>query len=273
MVRAKEKDRIVFLGTGGGKHIMFTQARKTGGIYCKMDGIRFVLDPGPGSLVHAQKLKLRPELWDGILLSHRHVDHSTDADALLDGMGQRGSMIIKKIPFLVAEESCLVSTKEDYPRVSMYHQKKARTHKVKAGDCLNIKGLKIRAAKADHYNITVGFRVEGSRTIGFASDGTYYRGQEKNYEGCDILVLNVLVPKGRTALIKKHMSVDEAIKLINKMKNKPKLVIIQHFSFWMLKAGVLAQAKAITDATGVKVVAAEDFMEVDLETLKTRKYS
>ncbi|MCX6818491.1 MAG: MBL fold metallo-hydrolase [Candidatus Aenigmarchaeota archaeon] len=176
-----------------------------------------------------------------------------------------------KNPILIAEEHCLTLSDDYYPCVSNYHQKKAKTYKAVDGSEFKINPLNIKATKADHYAPTVGFRIEGTKTICYAGDGTYYKGQEKNYDGCDILILNVLVPKGKIALLRKHMSVDEAIKLINRIENKPELVIIQHFSFWMLRSGLQLQIKAIRDATGVKVIAAEDFMEVDLNTLNTRE--
>ena len=113
--------------------------------------------------------------------------------------------------------------------------------------------------------------IEGSKRIGYASDGNYYKGQGKNYEGCDILILNVLVPKGEKPMIKKHMGVDGAIKLIKDIKKKPKLVVIQHFSFWMLHSDVVKQVKSIRDATGVKTIAAKDFMEIGLGKIRDDK--
>ena len=85
--------KIIFLGTGGGRHVMFSQSRKTGGLFFDL-GTKFIVDPGPGSLVHAVALGLQPEKWNGVVLSHYHIDHSTDANVFLDGL---------KEPFLIAE--------------------------------------------------------------------------------------------------------------------------------------------------------------------------
>ncbi len=260
----KNRNRLVFLGTGGGGYVMFTQARKTGGIYFEL-GKRFILDPGPGSLVYSQKLGLKPEKWDGMLVSHKHPDHCTDADALIDGMAR------DRRPFLVAEEHCLEPKDGMYPCISEYHKRISDTRAVKPGERVEIDSMEIAVNKADHYSPTVGFTFFcDNLRVGYASDGAYYKGQEKGYEGCSILILNVLTPKHRR-LTKRHMSTEEAIELVNKMKKKPELVIITHFSFWMLRANVWAQAKLLEKATGVKAIPAEDFMELDLETLKTRK--
>ncbi len=258
------QNRLIFLGTGGGRHVMLAQIRKTGGIFAELDGIKFVIDPGPGSLVNARQIKLNPESWNGIFLSHLHPDNSNDANVLLDGM---------ESPFIVAEEHCVSPSDSYYPCISKYQQQKAKVYSVKAGNKLKVNGFEILATKADHYAPTVGFVIKGSKTIGYAADSVYYRGQEKHFDGCDMLILNVLVPAGKKTEPHKHMSVEEAVRLVKKIKTKPKLIVIQHFSFWMLRAGVYAQAKIIEKATGVKTIAAEDFMEVNLDTLGVKKLS
>lgn len=259
------RNRIIFLGTGGGRHVMLAQVRKTGGIYAELDGKKFVIDPGPGSLVNARQIKLNPESWNGLFLSHLHPDNSSDADALLDGM---------KEPFIVAEKHCTKPSKGFYPCISKYHQQKAKVYAVKPKDKIKVNGFDVFVTRADHYAPTAGFVIKGNRTIGYAADGTYYKGQEKYFSDCDILILNVLVPSGKKSEPHKHMSVDDAIKMVKQIKNKPELVIIQHFSFWMLRAGVYQQAKIIEKETGIKTIAAEDFMEIDidkLEIIKRRK--
>ncbi|MBI2076587.1 MAG: MBL fold metallo-hydrolase [Candidatus Aenigmarchaeota archaeon] len=255
-------NRLIFLGTGGGRHVMLAQVRKTGGIYVELDGKKFVIDPGPGSLVNARRIKLNPENWNGLFLSHVHPDNSSDADVLLDGM---------KEPFIVAERHCVKPSRDFYPIVSKYHQEKANVYAVKEGDRIKVNGFDVFVTKADHYDPTAGFVIKGSKTIGYAADGVYYKGQERQFSDCDVLILNVLVPTKMKTEPHKHMSVDEAIKMVKKAKNKPKLIVIQHFSFWMLRADVYVQAKIIEKGTGIKTVAAEDFMEIDLDTLKIVK--
>lgn len=248
------KNRILFLGTGGGRHVMHTQIRKTGGIYVELDGKKFIIDPGPGSLINAHALKLSPETWSGVMLSHMHVDHSNDANLMLDGM---------KDPFLIAEEHCLMNSENYFPYITKYHQSKSLVYPISAGKTVDT-GIEVGACKADHYSPTVGFKISGSSIIGYSSDGAYYKGQEKFFEGCDILILNVLVPEGKEIEPHRHMSVDGAISLLKALDKKPKICILTHFSFWMLRAGVAKQTNLIKSATGVNVVPAEDFMEIAL---------
>ena len=50
------------------------QLRASGGIWFELDDAKFLLDPGPGSLVKCltSRPKKDPLTLDGIILSHRH---------------------------------------------------------------------------------------------------------------------------------------------------------------------------------------------------------
>ncbi len=77
--------RLTLLGTGGGRFATVTQERATGGVYLE-DGVSLHIDPGPGSLVMMKRARLDPMRTDGILVSHCHPDHYTDAEVLLEAM-------------------------------------------------------------------------------------------------------------------------------------------------------------------------------------------
>ena len=253
---------ITFLGTGGGRSVVFSQVRASGGIYFELDGKRFILDPGPGSLVNMRQMKLKEP--HGLLISHYHVDHISDARTLLDGM---------KEPFLIAEEN-VISGDDNSPGLGKYHVSKAAFLKsLKAGDSAKIpkSEIKIIATKCKHTSPCIGFMIEGSKKIGYVSDTTYFKGVQKPFEGSDLLVFNVLVPWKKDPIERKHLSADEATDFIKNLEKKPKLAIIQHFSFWMLQNNVYAQAKMIEKETGVKTIAAKDFMKVDIDKLKEEK--
>ncbi len=67
-----------------------TQILASGGIWLKLNGTEILLDPGPGSIVQSTKRKLRAEKLDAIILSHRHLDHSGDANIMVEAMTQGG---------------------------------------------------------------------------------------------------------------------------------------------------------------------------------------
>lgn len=261
--------KLIFLGSGGGRHVMSSQVRKTGGLFFDMDKTKFVVDPGPGTLVHAVTLGLRPDAWNGVVLTHFHIDHCTDANALLDGM---------KEPFLIAEEHCLPGYKpkkgeEVFTCIAPYYMDKIKVHSVKAGDKTKINDVEFVATKADHYDPAIGFRIKAPGVdIGYTSDGCYFKGMEKYYDGCKALIVNTLAPKGEHPHPHTHMNVDGVITLVRAMTTKPELVILHHLSFWMMRSNLWKQEKILQDATKVRTIHAEDFMSLDLKTLEVVKY-
>lgn len=261
----KDTNQIIFLGTGGGRSVMFSQARRTGGIFIELDKTRLLIDPGPGCLTTAKELGVSLRSIDALLVSHLHPDHSTDANAVIDGHAGDENFV------LIAEKHVVNPTKDTYPVISKYHQNMCKKYSVGPGEKIKTKNLVISTTPARHLAPTVGFRICGSKTISYPCDGSYFKGQEKYYENSDIIILNVLAPFPNKKKMPKHMDVEDAIKLINAIKNKPKLVIIQHFSFYMLRADVRKQAKLIEKQTGVRCVPAKDGMKLDIDSLNIEK--
>ena len=76
------------LGTGGARFTMLKQIRKTGGIWFTYGGLNGVIDPGPGSLYHmcSSVPALDPHELRAIILTHRHLDHSTDLNVAAEAM-------------------------------------------------------------------------------------------------------------------------------------------------------------------------------------------
>ncbi len=272
-------NRIIFLGSGGGGHMVATQERKTGGLYFEFgagaDVFNFCVDPGPGALVHAVSLGLRPDKWKGLVLSHNHIDHVNDANAIIDSICGNRESKDKGFPFLVAEEHCLKMEKlkdGDYPAVKNYFQSLVKKlFPMEPGESAKIGDLELLATKAMHYATNVGYVLKyNGMKVGYPADGSYYVGQGKHFEGCDVLILNVPWPKGHDAPKNIHMTVDDAILLLKALQSKPKLVVLSHLGPAMLRSNLFKQEKILADATKCKVISANDFMELDLDTLKTR---
>jgi len=254
-------NRIKFLGVGAGDFGMLMQVVPTHSIYCELDGLNFMIDPGPGTLINARLNDINILNLNGVLLSHLHQDHSGDVGVAVTSIGSNTPS------FLIAEEHCLKESKEYFPCVSRWHQRiPQKLVPVEPGEYTEIGKLKIKAIKCNHYDPCVGFLIKGSKTIGYTSDGAYYPGQEDEYKNCDLLIVNVMDPHGKKQ-IDYHMSVDDSIKLIKKCK--PKLAIITHYSYQMLHKNPIEQAKIIEKETGVKTEAALPGMEINLDSLKS----
>ena len=85
-------DKIKFLGTAGARFVVSRQIRSSGGIWLTLDDTNILIDPGPGSLIRClnSKPKLNPRDLDGIILTHRHIDHSNDINIMIEAMTNGG---------------------------------------------------------------------------------------------------------------------------------------------------------------------------------------
>ena len=83
---------IKFLGTAGARFVVAKQIRSSGGIWFQLGETRFLIDPGPGSLVRcaSSRPKLDPGSLDGIILTHRHLDHAADINIMIEAMTEGG---------------------------------------------------------------------------------------------------------------------------------------------------------------------------------------
>ncbi|MCD6591118.1 MAG: MBL fold metallo-hydrolase [Candidatus Aenigmarchaeota archaeon] len=252
--------RLTFLGTGGGRVVVMKQLKATGGWVLEIDNEKIHIDPGPGALVRARQYRTKIERLTAVVVSHAHPDHYTDAEMMIEVMTEGGR---KRKGVLIGNEHVINGGDGYRPVVSPFHLNALEAyHVLTPNRKVRIGNIEVLATETRHTEPKgIGLVFKGSRTLGYTSDGEYFKGQEKYFQGCDYLVLNVLRPKG----IKwpKHMNSEQAVKLISAVK--PKIAIINHFGLLMLKAGVDKEAKWIEEQTGVKVIAAKDGMTINLE--------
>ncbi len=57
-----------------------------------MNDVNIYLDPGPGALVKctSSRPKFDPIKLDAIILSHKHLDHSSDMKVMIEAMAEKG---------------------------------------------------------------------------------------------------------------------------------------------------------------------------------------
>ena len=84
-------DKVMFLGTAGARVMVANQILASGGLWFDLGGTEMLLDPGPGTLVQAIRRKLKPTKLEAIILTHRHLDHSADANIMIEAMTERGA--------------------------------------------------------------------------------------------------------------------------------------------------------------------------------------
>ncbi len=251
--------RIVFLGTAGGRIVVFKQIRASGGIWVTLNNINLHIDPGPGALIRALKSKanLDPEKLDAIILSHEHLDHSADVNVMIEAMTQGG---FKPRGTLFATKTAL----EDDPVVLRYVRNYLNDIKIiEEGATFEFKGIKISTPVRNiHGQETYGIIIEADNLkIAYTSDTRFFEKMLDFYRG-DILILNTLRLTKKHEL--DHLDVEDARIIIS--QTKPKLAILTHFGMTMVRAHPWEVAKKLQDELGTKVIAANDGMILNLDT-------
>lgn len=253
-------DRLIFLGSGGARIVIARQVRASGGIWCILDNVQFLIDPGPGALVRATSSphRLNPTKLSGILLSHRHLDHSADVNVMIEAITVGGT---EKRGKLFAPADALEG--ED-PVVLRYLRGFLDDVVVlKEGGKYQFGNVNFTCpVRHRHRGEVYGFRFEtGSLTLSYIADTAYFPELALHYQA-DVVVFNVVRFKPSQL---DHLHLFEVEELIKMMK--PKLAIMTHFGMTMIKAKPWLLAREMSERVGTEVVAASDGM-----LLKLNKY-
>lgn len=251
--------RITFLGTGGGRFATIYQARATGGIYLE-DGRNIHIDPGPGALVRMRSVGMDPLATDAILISHCHPDHYLDAEILIEAMTEGGT---RKQGVLIASQSVVEGNGDFGPAISRYHLSLPRSVRVvQPFTKVSFKPFEISATPSAHSDTSaVGFKIQTSEGIvSYVSDTQLVEQVIRAHRHARVLIACVTRPLGQR--IPHHLSTEDAGYLIE--KTKPELAVITHFGMRVIQENPDTQARWIEERSGVKTVAARDFMTIEL---------
>jgi len=226
-------------------------------MWISLDGTNLYIDPGPGALSKcwSSRPPLDPSKLDAILLSHRHLDHSGDINAMIESMTE-GTYHKRGAVFAPAEamdkDPVILRYIRSYPqKIEVLRQKK----KYKVGTI----SFSCPIKHIHHGTETYGFKIKGKKkTISYIADTRYFNGLIKAYKS-DILIVSVLrMDPSRLD----HLCVDDVKKLVAGIK--PRTTILTHFGMWMLKAKPWAVAESLSRELRRKVIAASDGMRFDL---------
>lgn len=253
-------DQIVFVGSGGGRMTTAFQARSTGGLWVCLDGARVCVDPGPGALAHARgrALGLDPGALDAIVVTHKHLDHAGDVNAMIEAMthgGTRRRGLVLAPRDAYEDDPVILRYVRDYPATTEVLEAGRQYAIGEAGSLVLETPLRLR-----HPVETYGLRFRGRRlSVALVACTGYFPALETAF-AADVLVLNVVYREPRDET---HLAVPDARRLIAALR--PRLAILTHFGLTMLRARPWEVAEALARETGVRVLAARDRWRLDLE--------
>jgi phosphoribosyl 1,2-cyclic phosphodiesterase len=234
------------------------QLRASGGIWLTLDGTHVLIDPGPGALIRclASRPKLDPQDLEGIILTHRHLDHSNDINIMIEAMTNGGfkkkGVVFAPRDTLQEDPVILKYTREQVDRIEILKEK----GKYQVGNISFETPIRLK-----HGVETYGINFRGKTTsISLITDTDYFTGLESHFNG-DILIVNVVMLQNKNTI--EHLCLQEAEQIIE--ANKPRLAILTHFGMGMVKAKPWEIAEHLTKKLGINVIAARDGMQVDID--------
>ena len=256
---------IVFLGTGGGRINLIKQIRATAGFRIDSKSANIHVDPGPGALLHSLKEKKDPLSLDCIIVTHNHIDHSSDAMVLVEAMTGYG--LKKRGIFIGSKQAIEGNEKGEDQAIHQYHKSKIEhiyTAIPGGKETLDAgKGpFSIETFQMNHDEPTAfGFKLYlDGKTIGYISDTEYMDSLGSDFVGCDLLVINCLKPEDDKYV--GHLKTGDVIEILKAAK--PKRCVITHLGLKMLRIGPGKEAQKIQEATGVETIAARDGMKLNI---------
>lgn len=249
---------IKFLGTAGARFVVTKQLRSSGGLWMSVGETNLSIDPGPGALVRClnSKPKLEPSTLDGILLTHKHLDHSGDVNVMIEAMTEGG---FKKKGVLFAPEDAL----EEDPVVLRYLR--AYVEKVivlKENTEYRIGEIQFSTTRKHQHRVEtygINFKIK-PHSVSLISDTRFFPELPRLYRG-EILIIHVVRLKPIVDEPIEHLSIEDVKTIVKKVK--PRLTILTHFGMTMIRAKPWEVASELEKELGLKVMAASDGLKLD----------
>lgn len=254
---------VLFLGSGGARFVVARQFRASGGMWMRFGDTQIHVDPGPGALVRAlmHVPPCNPRELDAIVLSHKHLDHAGDVNAMVEamtsgGFRRRGQLLAP--PDAIDDEPVVLPYAQDYVEKIVRLEER--------GGPYRIGSVELRTSVAHVHAVrTYGlhFDYNGLR-VAYLPCGRYFEGLAADYARLspDVLIINVL--RYRDELNVDHLTWDDAQRIVTDVR--PKVAVFQHFGTKMLEAGPVRLAQELEDALGLRAIAAYDGLLLDLDT-------
>ena len=244
---------IKFLGTAGARFVMIKQLRASGGIWISAADKNILIDPGPGSIVQCNRSRPRldPSKLDAIILSHRHLDHCSDVNVMIEAMTEGGHKI-RGILF------CPRDAVDEDP-VILKHTRNLleKIEPLKGNTTYKMGKFLFRTSRQHLHPVeTYGLKFKIAKTSVSVLTDTKYFSELKDFYSTDVLIISVVFYQPRPEI--EHLSLSDAKQIISQIK--PRKAVLTHFGMTMLRAKPHLLAQELTKDLGIEVVAAYDGM-------------
>ncbi len=255
-----EMDKLIFLGTAGDVDAMAKQRRGTGGIVLQLGGSQLHLDPGPGSLVRAKMAGVSARDTIAVLATNGSLLRCNDVNAVisamtLDGMDKHGVLLAGRN---VIETRVFQQSKSFLEGiVPLAVQSKVGVNEVM------VVPVKTNGKDLDGLGLLISSH---NILIGYTGDTAWYETMASDYEGVDVLVVNVANPSD----VKEEgvMNVADAERLVAGVK--PKAAFLTGFGSKLLDQDVMDVARQVQRASKADTTAASDGLVVELDAFAKR---
>ncbi len=249
---------IKFLGTGGARFVVARQIRATGGIWLNYKKTNLYIDPGPGAIVRvrASKDNLDPGNLDGIILTHKHIDHANDVNVMIEAMTDGG---FKKKGTVYCPGDAI----GDDPVIFRYvHRYMERMEVLQELKTYTIKDITFTTSMRHIHPVeTYGLLFHLNKKIGILTDTKYFEGL-KDFYRADYLIVNVLRSKPiETNHVIDHLSTHDLKEIAKALK--PEMVVMTHFGMNIIMEKPHLIAERLKQDTGVNIIAAHDGMKLE----------
>lgn len=258
--------RITFLGTAGDASVYGRQLRSSGGIVLQVEDLQFHIDPGPGSVSQAKACGVNIRATTVVLASTNKITYCNDVNAVIEAMTLAG---LDKKGIIISAKSVVLGTEGKNSYLTPYHQSLLeRVICLEQGNRVGIELVEVHALSLEAEDpLAVGFKLYCPRfTLGYVPETKYSKKLGEELQGCDILILTVPVAENKENL--RVLDKVTASKIIQKVK--PRLAVITHFGFDMIRADPLLIARDIQQETGVQTIAAHDGLAINPDSYSAK---
>ncbi len=248
--------KILFMGTAGDNFVVAKQLRASAGIILNLSGFQFHIDPGPATLIRAIENQINLRENTAVLVSNSEVINCNDINVEVNTMTHSG---LDKKGVLICNESLVKGNDKIHPFLTSKHKNYVeRVIALEPGQKVGVENVEIHALKTNNEDSTaLGFKFYTPHFIlSYTGDTGYSDDVVRQYFGSDIIIMNVPFPRGIES--EYNLNVDDVVKIIKKVN--PKLVILTHFGYKMLKADPIYEAREVQRVTNCQVITAKDGM-------------